>query len=72
MRKIINQKMEEIDGTIYEIIEFEDTVKIGNEEITRKSVQVWKTPYREQNIEVSYETKSLINNIKNKGNTPLL
>lgn len=68
MRKIINRKMEEIDGTIYEIIQFEDIIKQGDEKITRQSVQVWKTPYRSQNIEVSNDTKLLINRIKNKGN----
>ena len=67
MRKIISRKMEEIDGTIYEIIEIEDTVEIGDEELTRKSVQIRKTPYRDQNIEVSDSTKALIDNIKNKG-----
>ncbi len=60
--------MEEIDGTIYEIIQFEDTIEQGDEKITRQSVQVWKTPYRSQNIEVTDDTKSLINCIKNKGN----
>ncbi len=68
MRKIINRKMEEIDGTIYEIVQFEDIVKQGDEKITRQSVQVWKTPYRSQNIEVTDDTKSLIDSIKNKGN----
>jgi hypothetical protein len=68
MRKIIRRKMEEIDGTIYEIIQFEDTIEQGDEKITRQSVQVWKTPYRSQNIEVTDDTKSLINCIKNKGN----
>ena len=68
LRKIINQKMEEIDGTIYEIVQFEDTsIEKGEETSTRQSVQVRKTPYRDQNIEVTDDTKSLINNIKNKG-----
>ena len=60
--------MEEIDGTIYEIVEIEDTVEIGDEELTRKSVQVRKTSYRDQNVKVTDSTKVLIDNIKNKGN----
>ena len=59
--------MEEIDGTIYEIVQYEETVEYEGEEINHQSVQVWKTPYRDQNIEVTDDTKSLINCIKNKG-----
>ena len=72
MKKIINRKMEEIDGTIYEIIQYENIVEYNGERITQESVRVYKTPYRDQNIEVSNSTKTLIDNIKNKGNiTPL-
>ena len=68
MRKIINQKMEEIDGTIYEIVQYEETVEYEGKEINHQSVRVYKTPYRDQNIEVTDDTKSLIDRIKNKGN----
>lgn len=67
MKKIINRKMEEIDGDIYEIIKIENTIEKGDEKIIQQSVQIWKTPYRSQNIEVTDDTKSLIDSIKNKG-----
>ena len=67
MRKIINRKMEEIDGDIYEIIQYENIVEYNGERINHQSVRVYKTPYRDQNIEVSNSTKTLIDNIKNKG-----
>ena len=67
MKKIINRKMEEIDGTIYEIIQYENIVEHNGERITQQSGRIYKTPYRDQNIEVTDSTKTLIDNIKNKG-----
>lgn len=67
MKKIINRKMEEIDGNIYEIIQYETIVEYNGERITQQSGRIYKTPYRDQNIEVTDDTKSLIDNIKNKG-----
>jgi hypothetical protein len=67
MRKIINRKMEEIDGTIYEIVQYEETVEYNGESINHQTVRVYKTPYRSQNIEVTDDTKLLIDRIKNKG-----
>jgi hypothetical protein len=67
MKKIINRKMEEIDGTIYEIIQYENIVEHNGERITQQIGRIYKTPYRDQNIEVTDSTKTLINNIKNKG-----
>ena len=72
MKKIINRKMEEIDGNIYEIIQYETIVEYNGERITQQSGRIYKTPYRDQEVEVSNSTKALIDNIKNKGNiTPL-
>jgi hypothetical protein len=59
--------MEEIDGDIYEIIQYENIVEHNGERTTQISGRIYKTPYRSQNIEVTDDTKSLIDSIKNKG-----
>ena len=60
--------MKEIDGDIYEIIQYENIVEHNGKRITQQSGKIYKTPYRSQNIEVTDDTKLLITRIKNKGN----
>ena len=70
MREIIKREMQEINGEIFEVSQIEDTFEINaDEEIIRKTFRIMKTPYRDQDVEVSDNTKILIDNIKNKGTT---
>jgi hypothetical protein len=61
MKTIIKQKMQEgHDGRIYEITHFNETIEYQGKEITQTCVQFIKTPYCNQEVKVTDETKSLI------------
>lgn len=61
MKKIIKQKMQEShDGSILEITHFEETIEYQGEEVKQTCVRIMKTPYCNQEVEVTHETKSLI------------
>ena len=66
-RKIIKREMQEgTDGEIYEVSHFEDTFEINeDEEIIKKTFRILRTPYRNQEVEVADDTKSLIEKIAN-------
>lgn len=64
MKKIIKQEMREMeDGEIYQFRHIEEIVEHEDEEITRTSFQILRTPYRNREVEVTDDTKSLINKI---------
>ena len=68
MKKIIKQEMQEgKDGEIYEFTHFEETFENEEEEITRSHFRILRTPYRNQEVEVSENTKSLIAKIAKGG-----
>jgi hypothetical protein len=68
MKKIIKREMQQgADGEIYEFTHFEETVEHEDDEITRSCFRIMKTPYRNQEVEVTDDTKSLIDKIA-KGN----
>jgi len=65
-RKIIKKEMQEgTDGEIYEVAHFEETVKHEDENIVQGGFLILRTPYRNQEVEVSDDTKSLIKKIAN-------
>ena len=58
MKKIIKQEMQEgKDGEIYEVTQFEEAFE---DDIIQESIQITRTPYRNQEVDVSLDTKSLI------------
>ncbi len=68
MKKILKKEMlESQSGEIYEVLHFEETVKHEDEEITKIVLQILKTPYRNQEVEVTNDTKSLIAKIAKGG-----
>ena len=57
MKKIIKQEMQEgKDGEIYEVTQFEEEF----EDDIIESIRITRTPYRNQEVDVSLDTKSLI------------
>jgi hypothetical protein len=67
MKKIVKQEMREIDGDIFEVTHFKETNIREDEEIVQNSFRIIRTPYKSnQQVEVTEETKSLIDAIKNK------
>ena len=63
-RKIIKKEMQEgTDGEIYQFTHFEETVEHEDNEITRSCFRILRTPYRNQEVEITDDTKSLIEKI---------
>ena len=63
MKKIIKQEMREFNDEIYELTHFEEIVEHEDEEITRTTFRIIRAPYRNQEVEITDDTKSLINKI---------
>ena len=68
MRKIIKREMQQgADGEIYEFTHFEETVEHADNELVKNSFRIMRTPYRNQEVEVTDDTKSLIDKISKGG-----